>query len=307
MLTFILKRILLSIPTLLILVVISFVLIHFSPGTPFTGDRTLPPQILQNILHQYHLDKPLWKQFFYYVNQLLHGDLGPSFRYQDFTVNQLLVQSLPVSIEIGFLAFTLAVVFGILIGTITALKQNTWIDYLLMSVSMAGIVLPSFVIAPLLVLIFAVWLKWLPAGGWHATNWHYVILPVLAMAFLYITVIARIMRGSLLEILNSPFIRTAKAKGLPGWYIILAHALKPALLPVISYLGPTLVGIITGSVVIETVFALPGVGQLFVQGALNRDYSLILGLTLMIGVLTIIFTIIVDIIYAFIDPRVRYE
>lgn len=307
MFSFIVKRVLLSIPTLLLLVIISFALMHMAPGTPFTGERALPPQILHNIMHEYHLDKPLWQQFLYYVNNLLHGDLGPSFRYQDFTVNQLLAQSMPVSIEIGCLAFVVAIVFGIGTGIIAALRQNSWLDYIVMSVSMIGIVLPSFVIAPLMVLIFAVWLHWLPAGGWHATNWHYIIMPVIAMAFMYVTSVARIMRGSLIETLNSPYIRTARAKGLPSWYIILRHALKPALLPIISYLGPAFVGIITGSVVVETVFGLPGVGQFFVQGAINRDYSLVLGLTLMIGVLTIFFTVLVDILYAFVDPRVRYE
>ena len=307
MFKFIVKRVLFSIPTLLLLIIISFVLMHMAPGTPFTGERALPPQILHNIMHEYHLDKPLWQQFLYYLNSLLHGDLGPSFRYQDFSVNQLLSQSMPVSIEIGCFAFLLAIVFGIGTGIIAALRQNSWLDYIVMSISMIGIALPSFVIAPLMVLIFAVWLDWLPAGGWHATNWHYIILPVIAMAFMYITGVARIMRGSLIETLNSPFIRTARAKGLPWHYIIIRHALKPALLPIISYLGPAFVGIITGSVVVETVFGLPGVGQFFVQGAINRDYSLVLGLTLIIGVLTIAFTVLVDILYAFVDPRVRYE
>jgi len=307
MFKFIIKRIVLSIPTLLLLILISFMLMHLAPGTPFTGERTLPPQILQNIMHEYHLDKPLWQQFLYYLNNLIHGDLGPSFRYQDFTVNQLLAQSMPVSIKIGCIAFLVAVTLGISTGILAALKQNSYLDYIVMSFSMIGIVLPSFVVAPLLILIFAVWLKWLPAGGWHATDWHYIVLPVIAMAFLYMASVARIMRGSLIEILNSPFINTARSKGLPSYHIIIYHALKPALLPVISYLGPAFVGIITGSVVVETVFGLPGMGQFFVQGAINRDYSLILGLTLIIGALTTLFTVIVDILYAMIDPRVRYD
>ena len=307
MFKFIIQRALLSIPTLLILAGISFILMHMAPGTPFTGERILPPEVLDNIMRAYHLDKPLWQQFLHYMNNLLHGDLGPSFRYQDFTVNQLLIQSMPVSIEIGSLAFLVALVSGVAAGIFAALKQNSWQDHLVMSLSMTGMVLPSFVIAPLLILVFGVWLKWLPAGGWEDAHWKYLLLPVISLAILYTTSIARVTRCSLIEILNSTYIRTARAKGLPGSYIIFHHALKPALLPVVSCLGPAFVGIITGSVVIETVFGLPGVGQLFVQGAINRDYSLVLGLTLVIGVLTIIFTLLVDILYALLDPRVRYD
>lgn len=305
MFIFILKRIGVAIPTLFILVLLSFFLMQMAPGSPFTGDFNMPPEILANLEAKYHLDKPLWQQFAYYLKDLLQGDLGPSFKYKDYTVNELVAQSFPVSLTIGSLAFLFTVIVGVGLGTLAALKQNSWIDYTVMTFSMVGVVLPSFVIAPLMVLIFSISLKWLPAGGWNDASWQNMILPVAAMGILYVAAIARIMRSSMIETLNSNFIRTARAKGLPRHHIILKHALKPSLLPVVSYLGPAFVGIITGSVVIETVFGLPGMGQHFVNGALNRDYSLVLGLTIIIGSLTILFTAIVDILYGLIDPKIR--
>ncbi|PPC77402.1 oligopeptide ABC transporter permease OppB [Pokkaliibacter plantistimulans] len=306
MLKFVFKRLIEAIPTLLVLILVSFVLMHAAPGSPFTGERSLPPEILANIEAKYGLDQPLYVQFFHYLGGLLQGDLGPSFKYKDFSVNELVGQSFPVSAEIGLWAFLTAVVLGVLFGVVAALRQNTWVDYGVMSLAMTGVVIPSFVLAPLLVLIFAVHLHWLPAGGWNGGEWMYMLLPVLAMAAHYVSSIARIMRGSMIEIMHSNFIRTARAKGLPAGYIIWRHALKPALLPVISYLGPAFVGIITGSVVIETIFGLPGIGQLFVNGSLNRDYSMVLGITVLIGALTIMFNAIVDIMYAYIDPKIRY-
>ena len=208
--------------------------------------------------------------------------------------------------EIGLYAFIVALVIGVGLGILAALKQNSWLDYITMGVAMTGVVIPSFVKAPLLVLIFAIWLKWLPAGGWNGGAAYNLILPVSALAIGYISSIARIMRGSMIEVMNSPFIRTARAKGLPTRYIVWKHALRPAMLPVISYLGPAFVGIITGSIVIETIFGLPGIGQLFVNGALNRDYGMVLSLTILVGVLTIAFNAVVDILYAVIDPKIRY-
>ncbi len=305
MLKFVVKRLAIAIPTLLILVTLSFFLMQAAPGSPFTGDFNMPPEILANLEAKYHLNEPLWKQYAFYLWDLVHGDLGPSFKYKDYTVNELVAQSFPVSMTIGIAAFIVTVISGVTLGTIAALKQNTWVDYTIMTFSMVGVVLPSFVIAPLLVLVFAVSLQWLPAGGWNDGSWQNMVLPVSAMAILYMAAIARIMRSSMIETLNSNFIRTAKAKGLPSHYIILKHALKPSMLPIVSYLGPAFVGIITGSVVIETVFGLPGIGQHFVNGALNRDYSLVLGLTIIIGALTILFTAIVDILYGLIDPKIR--
>ena len=278
-----------------------------APGSPFTGDFNLPPEVLANIEAKYHLDKPVWQQYLYYLGDLLRGDLGPSFKYRDYSVNELVAQSFPISLRMGIVAFVFTVIFGMALGTVAALKQNSWIDYTVMSLAMVGVVLPSFVLAPVLVLIFAVKLDWLPAGGWNDGAWQNMVLPVAALAILYMASIARIMRGSMIEVLNAPYIRTAKAKGLPMHRIVLRHALRPAMLPVVAYLGPAFVGIITGSVVIETVFGIPGIGQYFVNGALNRDYSLVLGLTILVGALTILFTAIVDIVYGLIDPRIRVE
>ncbi|WP_281646692.1 oligopeptide ABC transporter permease OppB [Parendozoicomonas sp. Alg238-R29] len=307
MLKFIIKRLAVAVPTLLVLITISFFLMQAAPGSPFTGERNLPPEILKNIEAKYNLDKPVWQQYFLYLGNLAKGDLGPSFKYRDYTVNDLLEQSFPVSLKIGSVAFLFTVVIGIFIGTIAALKQNTILDYIIMALAMTGVVLPSFVIAPLLVLIFSITLHWLPAGGWNGGSWEYMVLPVTAMAIMYMASIARIQRSSMIEVLNSNYIRTARAKGLPWKVIITRHALRPSMLPVVSYLGPAFVGIITGSVVVETVFGLPGIGQHFVNGALNRDYSLVLGLTIIIGALTILFTAIVDILYAVIDPKIRYQ
>ncbi|ADN77502.1 binding-protein-dependent transport systems inner membrane component [Ferrimonas balearica DSM 9799] len=307
MFQFTVRRLAMAIPTLFILVTLSFFMMQSAPGSPFTGDFNLPPEVLANIEAKYHLDKPMWQQYLYYLGDLMKGDLGPSFKYRDYSVNELVAQSFPVSIKLGVVAFVFTVIFGVALGTVAALKQNTWVDYTVMSLAMVGVVLPSFVLAPVLVMIFAVGLNWLPAGGWNDGHWTNLVLPVSAMAILYMASIARIMRGSMIEVLHSPFIRTCHAKGLPMRYIIFKHALKPAMLPVVSYLGPAFVGIITGSVVIETVFGIPGIGQYFVNGALNRDYSLVLGLTILVGSLTILFTAIVDILYGLIDPRIRVE
>ncbi|GAB2516580.1 oligopeptide ABC transporter permease OppB [Microbulbifer agarilyticus] len=306
MLRFIAKRVLEAIPTLFILITVSFFLMRFAPGNPFSAEIAMTPEVMANIEAKYGFDKPVHEQYFSYLGGLLQGDLGPSFKYKDFTVNELVAQAFPVSLKIGLLAFIVAVTFGVTFGTIAALRQNTWLDYTIMTSAMAGVVIPSFVLAPLLVLIFAIGLEWLPAGGWHNGAAQYVVLPVMGMSLYYIASISRIMRGSMIEVLNSNFIRTAKAKGLSMPYIIVRHALRPAILPVLSYLGPALVGIITGSVVIETIFGLPGIGQLFVNGALNRDYSMVLGLTILVGALTITFNAIVDILYAVVDPKIRY-
>ncbi|MGL4454332.1 MAG: oligopeptide ABC transporter permease OppB [Plesiomonas sp.] len=306
MLKFIFRRILEAIPTLLILITVSFFMMRLAPGSPFTGERSLPPEVLANIEAKYHLDEPLYSQYFRYLGQLAQGDFGPSFKYKDFSVNDLVSQAFPVSIEIGFYAFVLALILGVTAGVIAALRQNSMIDYGVMAFAMTGVVIPSFVIAPLLVLIFSLGLKLLPAGGWNDGSAVNMVLPVAALAIAYTASIARITRGSMIEVLHSNFIRTARAKGLPMRHIVLRHALKPAMLPVISYLGPAFVGIITGSIVIETIFGLPGIGQLFVNGALNRDYSMVLSLTIIVGTLTILFNAIVDILYAFIDPKIRY-
>ncbi|EJD6047389.1 oligopeptide ABC transporter permease OppB [Providencia rettgeri] len=306
MLKFIFRRLLEAIPTLLVLITISFFMMRLAPGSPFTGERKLPPEVMANIEAKYHLNDPMYKQYFNYLIQLSKGDFGPSFKYKDYSVNDLVAKAFPVSAKLGATAFIVAVLFGVSAGVIAALNQNTKWDFTVMGFAMTGVVIPSFVVAPLLVLIFAIHLKWFPGGGWDGGNLKHMVLPMVALSLAYIASISRITRGSMIEIMHSNFIRTARAKGLPLRTIILRHALKPALLPVLSYMGPAFVGIITGSMVIETIFGLPGVGQLFVNGALNRDYSLVLSLTILVGVLTITFNAIVDVLYAVIDPKIRY-
>ena len=305
MLGYILKRLLGSIPTLLVLITIAFFLIRIAPGGPFDSDKELPPEILKSIQAKYHLDESLAKQYFRYIINIAQGDFGPSFQYKDFTVTELIAKGFPVSLTIGGLALLLAIIIGIILGTIAAVKQNTWLDYALMSSAMTGISIPNFVIAPLLILCFAVYNNWLPAGGWSGGSWPNLILPVLALSLHYIAYIARIMRSSMIEILKQDYIRTAKAKGLSTFKTITRHAIKPALMPVISYLGPAAAGILTGSVVIEKIFGIPGLGQYFVQGALNRDYTLVMGVIIFVGVLIIIFNLIVDVLYAWLDPKIR--
>ena len=306
MFKFILKRMLEAIPTMLILITVSFFLMRFAPGSPFSSERTLPPQVMANINAKYGLDKPVFEQYTTYLTNVLQGDFGPSFKYKDFTVNELVSEALPVSAKIGAFAFVFAVIFGVSVGTLAALRQNTWLDYAVMSSAMLGIVMPSFVLAPILIYIFSIGLGWFPAGGWLDGSLQYMVLPVLGMAMMYVATFARITRGSMIETLNSNFIRTARAKGLSYSYIIIKHALKPAMLPVISYMGPAFVGIITGSVVIETIFGLPGIGKLFVNAAFNRDYSLVMGVTILIGFLFILFNAVVDILLAYVDPKIRY-
>ncbi|MGF1757364.1 oligopeptide ABC transporter permease OppB [Photobacterium sagamiensis] len=306
MIKFVAKRIFEAIPTLLVLITISFFLMRFAPGNPFSSERPLPPEVMANIEAKYGLDKPVFEQYTTYLGNIIQGDFGPSFKYKDFTVNELVVKALPVSAKIGFFAFIFALVMGVTVGTIAALKQNTWLDYTIMSTAMAGVVMPSFILAPVLIYIFSINLGWLPAGGWQDGSMKFLLLPMFGMSLLYVATFARITRGSMIETLNSNFIRTARAKGLSYPYIVIKHALRPALLPVVSYMGPAFVGIITGSVVIETIFGLPGIGKLFVNAAFNRDYSLVLGITILIGTLTIIFNAIVDIVLAYIDPKIRY-
>ncbi|WP_257797753.1 oligopeptide ABC transporter permease OppB [Aggregatibacter actinomycetemcomitans] len=306
MFKFILKRVLEAIPTLFVLITFSFFLMRLAPGSPFTSERAYPPEVMANIEAKYHLNEPLHTQYFLYLKNLVKGDFGPSFKYKDQSVNNLIASALPVSLKLGTIAFFFAVTLGVAAGTLAALNQNSRWDYILMSCSMVGVIMPSFVFAPLLVLLFAITLGWLPAGGWNEGALSYILLPVASLTIGYVAGIARIMRGSMIEVLHSNFIRTAKAKGLSTSRIILKHALRPALLPMITYLGPAFVGIITGSMVIETVFGLPGMGKLFVNGALNRDYSLVLSLTILVGTLTIVFNAVVDILYAVIDPKIRY-
>jgi oligopeptide transport system permease protein len=305
MLRFAIRRFLAAIPTLLILIALAFSLIRLAPGGPFDTEKQLPPEIEANLRAAYHLDEPLYRQFGRYLSNLAKGDFGPSFQYRDFTVTELISSGFPVSLRLGGMAMLLALLVGVLAGTIAALRQNTITDYGVMTVAMTGISIPNFVIAPILILILAVHLNWLPAGGLGDGGLRNLLLPVFSLALPQIAYIARLTRGSMIEVLRSNFIRTARAQGLPEHTIVLRHALKPALLPVVSYLGPATAAIITGSVVIEQIFGVPGLGRYFVQGALNRDYTLVMGVVVFYGVLIIALNFIVDVVYSWLDPRVK--
>lgn len=298
------RRLLTAVPTLFVLVALSFFLMHLAPGGPFDSERSLPPEIEARLAAEFHLDEPLWRQFGRYLGGLLHGDLGPSFQYEGQTVSGLIANGAPVSAAIGAAALLLAVSGGIAIGAIAAMRPGSRLDRGLMLVALTGLSIPSYVIAPLLILIFALGLAWLPAGGWDG-SFTAALLPSLALALPQLAAIARLTRGALAEALEAPWIRTARAKGLPERLIVLRHALKPALLPVLSYLGPAAAGLMTGSVVVEQVFGIPGIGRYFVQGALNRDYTLVLGVVLFYGALVIAFNFLVDLAYGALDPRAR--
>jgi len=306
MLNYSFKRLASAIPTLLLLITVAFFLIRIAPGGPFDAEKALPEDIKANLEAKYQLDQPLIIQYVRYLWQIVQLDLGPSFHYRDWTVNELIAQGAPVSFTLGALALVLAFTLGTALGAWAALKQNSVADYSTMSVAMIGISIPNFVVAPLLVLVFAVTLGWLPAGGWSYSFSH-LLLPTIALALPMVAYIARITRGSMIEVLHSGFIRTARAKGLPEREVIVQHALKPALLPVISYMGPAAAGILTGSVVIERIFTIPGIGSHFVQGALNRDYTLVMGVVIFYGVLIIVMNFLVDLLYAWLDPRIRYD
>jgi oligopeptide transport system permease protein len=299
-------RLLGLVPTLLVLITLAFFLIRMAPGGPFDSEKQLPPEIRANLDANYHLDEPLLQQYFRYLGQIITGDFGPSFQYKDWTVNELIAQGFPVSATLGGLAMLVAFILGTLIGTLAALRQNTPVDYSFMGVAMLGISIPNFVVAPLLILLVAVYAGWLPAGGWDWT-WQRMVLPVITLALPVVAYIARLTRGSMIEVLHSNYIRTARAKGLPERLVISRHAFKPAILPVISYMGPATAALITGSVVIERIYSIPGLGSYFVQGALNRDYTLVMGVVVFYGVVIVILNFIVDLLYAWLNPRIRYD
>lgn len=301
-----LRRLLGLIPTLLMLITVAFFLMRVAPGGPFDTEKLLPADIEANLNAKYHMDEPILQQYFRYLSQIAVLDFGPSIQYKDWTVKELIGQGMPVSLTIGLAAMLLAFFLGTLLGITAALRQNTRVDYSLMGVAMLGISIPNFVIAPILILLLAVYAGWLPAGGW---DWSIasMVLPVVTLALPVTAYIARLTRGSMIEVMHSNFIRSARAKGLPESVVIRRHALRPALLPVISFLGPATAGMISGSVIIERVFSIPGLGSYFVQGALNRDYSLVMGVVIFYGVLIILLNFLVDLIYAWLNPKVRYD
>jgi len=306
LLRYAIERLLTAIPTLLLLITMAFFLIRLAPGGPFDAERVLSPEIEQNLNQLYHLDESLPLQYFRYMGQILRLDFGPSFQYRDWSVNHLIAQGFPVSLTIGGLALLLGLVFGVLTGMLAALRQNRLLDYLLMSLAMVGLSIPAFVLAPILVLLFAVHAGWLPAGGWE-WRLQYMLLPIVTLAMPLVAFVARLTRASMIEVMRTAFIRTARAKGLPLRLIVFRHALKPALLPVVSYLGPAAAAVITGSVVIEKIFTIPGLGTYFVQGALNRDYTLVLGVVIFYGMLIILFNLMVDLLYAWMDPQIHLD
>ncbi len=305
MLRFLLNRLLTAIPTLLIIATLAFALLHATPGGPFDSAKRIPPAIQASIEAKYHLNEPLWRQYVRYLGNLAHGDLGPSFQYRDTSVNSLIRQGLPVDATIGICAMLLALLVGGAAGILAALRRNTFADYVPMFFAALGISLPTFIIGPLLILVFAIRLHWLPSGDWVTGSIRYLLLPVIALALPYTAYIARMVRGATIEVMANPFIRTARAKGLPRRTVILRHALRPILTPLVSFLGPAFAGVLTGSIIIETVFGLPGIGRYFVQGAVNRDYTLVVGITVLYGVLIIVFNLLADLCYAWLDPRVR--
>ena len=300
------QRLLGAIPTLLVMIFIAFYLIHSAPGGPFDTEKAVAPEVRANLDRIYHLDRPLHEQFLSYLSNVVQGDLGPSFRYRDYSVNDLIGAGFPVSFKLGAVAMLLALVIGCGLGMLAALHRNQPLDYVIQLLSVGGIAVPGFVIAPLLILLFAISLRWLPAGGWETDRWSDLVLPIIALALPQIAYIARLMRGSMIDVLNSAYIRAAYGKGLPTWLIVLRHAFKPAFLPVLSYLGPASAGIITGSVVVEQIFGIPGIGRYFVQGAMNRDYTLVLGVVVVYGALVVLANLVVDLLYAWLDPKVSY-
>jgi oligopeptide transport system permease protein len=307
MLRYFLKRLGGAVPTLFIIVTLSFLLVRIAPGGPFDEERTLPPEILANLESAYGLDQPLGVQYTRYLRSLLHGDFGPSFRYKDFTVTELIGQGLPVTAQIGAAALFLAFTLGILVGVFAALRQNLAADYTVMTLAVVGIAVPSFVVLPLLGLLFGIYVRWLPVAGWEPGSIRHLILPVVALTLPPLAYVARLTRGSLIDVLQRPFIRTAFSKGLPLHTVILRHALRPALIPVAGYLPPAVASIMTGSLVVESIAGLPGVGRSMVQGALNRDYTLVLGMVILYSVVLIGMGLVVDLLYAWLDPRVRFE
>lgn len=307
MLLYVLRRLLTAIPTMLVIVTVAFFLIRVAPGGPFNQERGLQPAIKANLEAQFGLDDPLWLQYLNYMNNLLHGNFGPSYNLPDFTVTELFAAGLPVSVQLGSLALVLALLVGGTLGVVAALNQNRGADYAVIAVATAGSTIPTFVIAPLFQLLFGLTLALLPIGGWNDGALLNKIGPVLTLALPQIAIVARLMRGSMIEALRAHHIRTARALGLSDWSVIVKHALRGAVLPIVSYAGPAAAALLTGSVIVETIFAIPGVGRYFVDAALNRDYTLVMGTVVVIALFTIVFNLVVDILYALVDPRVRYD
>jgi oligopeptide transport system permease protein len=305
MLRFIARRLLETIPVLLIIITATFFMVRFVPGGPFTAEKAVTPEILANLNKHYGLDKPVFQQYLDYLGNLLQGDFGPSFKYANRTVNEVIAAALPVSLELGATSLAIALVLGISLGVFAALRRNSWVDYLCTGVSTLGICLPTFVLGPLLVLFFAIYLGWFNASGWYSPIDR--VLPAMTLGFVYAAYIARLTRGGMLEVLSQDYIRTARAKGAAESRVIVRHAMRGGLLPVVSFLGPATAGILTGSFVIETIFQIPGLGREFVKSAFNRDYTLVLGTVILYASLIILLNLVVDIVQVWLNPKLKFE
>ncbi|HSB77193.1 MAG TPA: ABC transporter permease subunit [Candidatus Methylomirabilis sp.] len=305
MLGYIVRRVAGFVPVLFVIVSLAFFMMRLAPGGPFDQERVLPEQVRANIEARYHLDEPLSRQYLRYLGDVLRGDLGPSFRYPDRSVNELLGLGFPVSLSLGLCGLAVAVVLGGTSGIVAGLRRNTFLDYLSMSFALGGVSVPNFVLGPILMLVFALWLGWLPVAGWG--TWRHLILPSLTLGTFYAAYVARLTRAGMLEVIGQDFVRTARAKGLREAVVVLRHALPSAILPVVTYLGPASAAILTGSVVVETIFSIPGIGRYFVGSALNRDYTMVLGTVVFYSVLLLLLNLVVDVLYAYLDPRVQVQ
>ena len=305
MFRFVVRRLLQTIPVLFVIITATFFMVRFVPGGPFTSEKALPPEILRNLEAHYGLDQPIWRQYTNYLGRILRGDFGPSFKYSNRTVNEIIGDKLPVSLELGGLALGVALLIGLPLGVLAAVRRNSWLDYLASSTGMLGICVPTFVLGPLLVLLFAIHLRWVNASGWY--DWTDRVLPALTLGFVYAAYLMRLTRGGMLEVLNQDYIRTARAKGATETRIVLRHALRGGLLPVISFLGPAVAGILTGSFVIETIFQIPGLGREFVNSAFNRDYTLVLGTVILYASLIVVCNLAVDVVQVWLNPKLKFE
>lgn len=306
MLVFIIKRLLQAIPVLFVVATVTFFMVRAAPGGPFDKDRSIPPEVMTQLNKRYHLDDPLWKQYVDYMSNLVQGDFGPSFKYASHSVTELIAAGLPATLELSLYAILFALVVGLPIGILAALKRNTLLDYIPMSTAMIGICMPTFVLGPILLLIFGIWLGWLPVAGWGQISGD-KILPSITLGSVYAAYIARICRGGMLEIFSQDYIRTARAKGLSTMRIVVVHALRGGISPVVSFLGPAIAGLLAGSFVVESIFQIPGLGRFYVMAAFNRDYTMILGLTIFFAFLIILFNLIADILLVWLNPKIRQE
>jgi oligopeptide transport system permease protein len=305
MFRFITSRFLQLLVALFLVITATFFMIRFVPGGPFTAEKAVTPEILRNLEAHYGLDQPLWQQYLDYLGSLMRGNLGPSFKYPNRTVNEIIADKLPVSAELGAISLGIALLVGITLGTLAAVRRNTWLDYVASSLGMIGISVPTFVVGPLFVLALAIQFGFFNASGWYGPLDR--VLPSIVLGLAYAAPISRLTRGGLLEILHQDFIRTARAKGASEFRVVTRHALRGGLLPVVSYLGPAVAGILTGSFVIETIFQIPGIGREFINSAFNRDYTLVLGTVILYASLIMALNLVVDVVQAWMNPKVRLE